>query len=248
MKCEHSMEHRNDFKQELQVLAHIQDLDLKIDALKKGKDSLISGLSELDSLIQAAERAHQSQSKVLIGLEKGRDQIVGFREANRRRFADISAAMIESRSQEAFQAKKKEAEELQQFDNSLVEREKQYAQDIETAKKELDPLLLNLNKLTEEKNSKVGDLSRKANEMNANIVSLLAERKTFTTQVAARTMGQYDRVRLLRGGIALAMASKGRCLGCNVAMPSKLYSDLLHASEMHICPRCHRIIYVGQLS
>lgn len=168
---------------EIESLARLQELDLKIARLKNERDLLISSLFDLDGLIQKAQKDHSLALNVVASLEKGRDRVAGFREVNRRKL---------------IQAKMREAEELRQFSASLQEREQKYEQDIEFAKKELEPLAAELKKLTQDRNSRIGDLSKRANDISAEIVSSMLERNDLVSQVAPRSIAEYDQARYFK--------------------------------------------------
>jgi predicted nucleic acid-binding Zn-ribbon protein len=237
------MNTKKNIKQELSSLIKMQELDAKISGLKREKDTLISSLSELDASIQKAKHAQLASLHAVEKLEKIRSQVSGFRDLNRLRFSAISVEIKESKNQETFQARKREAEELDQLEKSLAERIQKCTTDIEVAKKDLEVLTKEVSALVEERNTRASSLSERANGINVNIVSLQAERNLASVQVTSRSLAQYERILLNKGTSPVVLATQGLCHGCNMIMPAQNFSELLRATEMQFCPRCNRIVY-----
>ena len=71
-------------------------------------------------------------------------------------------------------------------------------------------------------------------------------RHAVAGDLPASLLRKYQTLFKRRGGLALALARNGACLGCNMQLPPQQYNSLLRVTEMQTCPHCNRLLYVEQ--
>jgi len=54
---------------------------------------------------------------------------------------------------------------------------------------------------------------------------------------------KYERIKVIRNGLAVVPAWKEICYGCHMAIPPQMYNELQTSEELVTCPNCNRILY-----
>lgn len=88
------------------------------------------------------------------------------------------------------------------------------------------------------------DLRRAQDAARAVIDGLLAEREMATTPVDARDLAEYERIRALHGGVAVAEIKHGVCGGCHMDISASEMDAIkrLPADQVAECPNCTRLL------
>ena len=72
---------------------------------------------------------------------------------------------------------------------------------------------------------------------------LTTERRGIASQINPAVLAAYERVRKLRGGVAVAEAVDGRCSKCHMALRLQFFQDLKRGQQIMHCESCSRILY-----
>ncbi len=231
-------------REQLRSLEHLQEIDLKIDSLKKNRQGLPAQLKSLDDQVTKLQVQVDLKRKSVDDLEKSVRQGSAAGDLSRDRLTRSQAKLEQVQNSQEFQAVNKEIEQLKKSLTNLEEQGKRGSTDIESAKKDLESLEGQLATLKESRETKMQQLATEGAKLSTDAEALTGERKQHTALVEARLLLQYDRVRGARGGIGIVPAADGRCKGCNMVVPPQLYIQIQKGLEVHACPCCHRILYV----
>jgi uncharacterized protein len=231
-------------REQMKALEHLQELDLKIDVLRKKKGSIPAALKALEDSFAKTRTAVDAKKNAITELEKVQRQTKAALDLNGDRMTRASTKLEAVGNSQEFQAANKEIEQLKKLNLTLEEQIKKSASDIEAGNKELVSLSENLEKAQNERDAQASALSSEGGKFDTEIAALVNERAQFVAQVDKRMLAQYDRVRVARGGLGLVPALGGRCKGCNMILPPQLYNEVQRASNVQACPSCHRLLFV----
>ncbi|MGZ3687856.1 MAG: zinc ribbon domain-containing protein [Bdellovibrionota bacterium] len=231
-------------REQLKALEHLQELDLKIDSVRKNRDSIPGALKALEDNLAKAKSMVLSKQTVITEAEKVQRQTQAAMDLNRDRQARSNTKMDNVHNSNEFNAANKEIEQLKKVSATLEEQNKKSTVEIEAHTKELGNLSEQVTKAEQERNAKAEQLSSQTSKLEKEIQSLMSERGQYTTMVERGILSVYDRVRGARGGLGIVPAVGGRCKGCNMVVPPQLYILVQRAIEMQACPSCHRILFV----
>ncbi len=231
-------------KEQLRALEHIQEIDLKIDSLKRNKGTLPSALKALDDKIAKVKGSMQIKKTALTEFEKTQRQTGAAMDLNRDRLARSTARLESVQNSQEFQAAQKEIEQLKKQKESLDEQTKKTTADIAAAGKELADLEAQVAAFQQERDAQAHALSGQNGKMEEEIGGLMQERGKHSPSVEPRILAQYDRVRAARAGLGLVPAVAGRCKGCNMMVPPQQFNEIQRGSTLHSCPSCHRILFI----
>ncbi len=234
--------------EQLKNLEHLQELDLKIDSLKKDQSSLPAGLKMLDDSLNKIKTTLESKKAQMSEIEKVQRQAKAALDLNQDRLARASVKMDAVHNSQEFQAATKEIDQLKKLNLTLEEQDKKSVNDLGAVQKEIATLTHEFEKLQSERNSKAGVVSGQENQLKSDISTLMSERSKFSIHVEQRILSQYDRIRAARGGLGIVPTVGGRCKGCNMMVPPQLYNEVQRGTTLHSCPSCHRLLFIPVVS
>ncbi len=107
----------------------------------------------------------------------------------------------------------------------------------------------------QEKETELAAIQEKADARGEELKGLLKEseevllkrtqtRESVAAELPVSLLRKYHTLFQRRGGLALALAKNGACLGCHMQLPPQQYNKLLKVAEIQSCPHCNRILYV----
>jgi predicted nucleic acid-binding Zn-ribbon protein len=236
------------FREQIKNLEHVQELDLKIDQIKKNRDALPVALKELDQSLLRVRTTVDTKKKALEEIEKTIRQTKAALELNNDRLTRSNARLEQVQNTQEFQAIQKELEQLRKMTLSLEDQIKKSTVDLDNGNKDLTTLSAQQETVHAEREAKASTVAGQTTEFDTQIGELMTERKKYSTNVDVRILAQYDRVRVARAGLGFVPAVAGRCKGCNMVVPPQLYNEIQRGNTAHQCPSCHRILFVPMAS
>jgi hypothetical protein len=232
----------------MKALEHLQELDLKIDAVKKRKDGLPVALKALNDSFNKLNAVVESKKAAIAEQEKLQRQTQAALDLNKDRLARANSKLEGVHNSHEFQAANKEIDQLKKMNLSLDEQMKKSKADQEAAAKELEGLNAQFETVRKDRDQQQSALDAQAGQYDAEIGALRTERNQHVAKVDRRVLAQYDRVRGARGGLGLVPAVGGRCTGCNMMVPPQLYNEVQKALAVQACPSCHRILFIPEVA
>ena len=231
------------------------------------KMSLLKELQEIDQEISAIEVTRQGYQDELATFDADSNRVQAMLDE-----LNEELAALQQEEAQLQQDMLKERDNVARVEGRLpeIQTQKEYVavlKEIDVAKKankDLDELLLakqqEINALVqdqEEKQVELANLKGKADARGAELSGLMKESETvlgkrqttrasLANDVPAALLRKYSTLFKRRGGLALALARNGACLGCNMQLPPQQYNTLLRVSELQTCPHCNRLLYVEQ--
>jgi uncharacterized protein len=230
--------------EQMKVLEQIQELDLKVDELKKSKKSLPLTLKALDDSLSRQMAAVAAKQVAIIEIEKMQRQTQAAIELNKDRLERSSTRLEKVQNSHEFQAAQKELDQLRKLALQLQDQVKRSAVEHVTGNAELDALNTELAKVRDEREAHSSLLSGQGNKLDSEIGIFETDRSKLATQIDPRVLSQYNRIRVARGGVGLVLVVGGRCKGCNMMIPPQLYNEVQKAVSVQACPSCHRLLHV----
>ena len=235
-------------KEQLNNLVQIQELDLKIDSLKKRRASLPAELKASEDAFNRARMSVDHKKNAVTEFEKLERQTRAAIELNQDRVARSGTKLESASNSQEFNAANKEIEQVKKMNLDLEAQIAKFKADIESAQKDLATLLTRFDEVKGKRDAQAADVNGETEKLDTEISSLMGERGKFTPTIDRALMARYDRIRPARAGVGLVPAVGGRCTGCNMMLPPQLYNELQKLKESHQCPSCHRVLFIPQSS
>jgi uncharacterized protein len=231
-------------KEQMRNLEQLQELDLKIQNLKKSQGELPLVLKSLDDSMAKVQNNINQKKNAIAEIEKVKGQTSAAQDLNRDRLTRSTTRLEAVQNTQEFQAVNKEVDQLKKLAVTLEEQSKKNTTDIENLQKELSGFDAEYQKLKTERDAQATQVSGQSSKFDTEIAALTGERAQFTTLIDKRVLSQYDRIRGARGGLGIVPAIAGRCKGCNMVVPPQLYNQIQRGDDVHQCPSCHRILFI----
>lgn len=235
-------------KDQLRSLESLQELDLKIDSLKKKKGAHPATLKGLSETVVKAKATADAKRNAIAELEKNQRQTVAAMELNADRVTRANGKLEAVHNSQEFQAANKEIDQLKKAAATLDEQLKKINGDIDGAKRELVEFGALVEKAQSEHDGQASLFTDEGQRIDGEISALTTERGKYTGSVDPRILAQYDRVRGARAGLGIVPAVAGRCKGCNMVVPPQMYNEVQRCTAIQQCPSCHRILFMPQAS
>jgi predicted nucleic acid-binding Zn-ribbon protein len=232
-------------REQLKALECLQEIDLKIDSLKKNRNSVPAQLKALEEGVSKLTISIDLKKKSVEDIEKANRQTQAAQELNKDRLVRANSKLEAVANSQEFQAANKEIDQLKKLNVSLEEQTKKAHADIETLNKQAAEISVQLEKQKAEQEAQSHILNTQSSRLEADMTALTGERKQFVTKVETRILAQYDRIRGARAGIGIVPAIGGRCKGCNMMVPPQLFIEIQRANQLHQCPSCQRLLFVA---
>lgn len=152
--------------------------------------------------------------------------------------------MMEVKTNEAYQAAVRENQNQKTAKGSLEDKALQLLTALEDQKKALAGVEAEF-KVHEQailvERKKLSDIHE---GLVAELETLLKSRKAKTATLDPAVSVLYNRA-VNTGKVPVAIADKGRCLGCNVQVRAQVYNEVLGRTAIHRCTNCGRILIVA---
>lgn len=232
---------------QLNLLKDLQEIDQEIRSIEETRQGYRDELAAfdqdaakiqtmLDQLMDEIAVLQQAEGQLQQELLKERDNI------NR-----VEARLPEIQTQKEYVAVLKEIDVAKKSNKDLEEQLQAKQQEISVLEADRKEKQVELESITE--NSEVR--GTELNELLTETEDVLQKRNETREAVAADLpkglLRKYQTLFERRGGLALAMARNGACLGCNMQLPPQQFNKLLRVTELQTCPHCNRILYVEQV-
>lgn len=233
-------------KNQLKALENLQELDLKIDALRKKNADIPAALRALDETLEKARLSFEAKLQSVEEIEKVQRQTQAAVELNRDRLTRANGKLESVGNSQEFQAANKEIDQLKKMSANLEEQLKKVAQDIEAGNQEAAQLKETYEKLKAERDGQASTLQTQGGQLDSEIAALTSQREQFTKQIERRILAQYERIRPARGGVGIAPAMAGRCQACNMVLPPQQYNEVQRSTAVQQCSSCFRILFAPE--
>lgn len=231
--------------EQLKNLVQLQELDLKIDAIKKSQNSLPSNLKTLDDSLTKLRTAHSTKKNQIEEIQKTKRQTQAALEINQDRLSRANSKLEAVHNAQEFQAANKEIDQLKKLNSSLEDQNKKSDTELEEAQKEFSLLEEQIENSQKERDAQFAIVTGQDHQFNNDVTILKSERMEFSSKVEPGILAQYNRIRNARGGLGVVPAVGGRCKGCNMVVPPQLYNEVQKGTTLHSCPSCNRILFVA---
>lgn len=87
------------------------------------------------------------------------------------------------------------------------------------------------------------ELFKEKAELEASLALLHEQRTAVAAALPAPALQLYERVRVKKGGLAVARIERGICSGCRISLPTTLIQRVRTGREFVYCSSCGRILF-----
>lgn len=235
-----------DLKKRLELLEQLQEIDLRIDALKNSQNGLHGELNGIEQGLVAAREEAAGLDTRIAQTEQEKAEQEGLLATEQENIRRSESHMKEIKTNKEFQAIGREIAAARKQATELEEQLLQKIAQIEELKGESAGKAASLAELEQNTTERSREKQAEIDTVQQDIDTDLAQREEITKQLPPNLIKRYTLLREQRRGQALAIARDGYCLGCNMNLPPQLYNSLFRGDEMISCPHCQRVLILKQ--
>lgn len=236
------MEQPTPVAKRIDALVKLQEVDSKLDELRKIKGDLPEEVQDLEDEIEGYQTRiakFEAEKKSLDDLEATQDNSI---KDHRKLIVKYEEQQMDVRNDREFQAIAREIEN-QQLDIRLAEkavRDTQYK--IERKQKQIEDTTTTLEERKKDLENKKNELEGIVKESEEEEAKLMKEREKRMKSVADNLYLSYERIREnARNGLAVVNVKRNACGGCFNIVPPQRQVDIKERKKLVVCEHCGRV-------
>jgi predicted nucleic acid-binding Zn-ribbon protein len=231
-------------RNKMNLLKDLQEIDQEISSIEATRQGYRSELDDfeaeatrvqgmIDQLTGEVALLQQSEAELQQGLLKERDNV-----------SRVEARLPEIQTQKEYVAVLKEIDTAKKANKDVEEQMQAKQQEVAVLDADLQEKQDELAVIQEKSDARGAELTQLLAESEAALLKRTQTRESVAAELPVSLLRKYHTLFKRRGGLALALARNGACLGCHMQLPPQQYNKLLRVEEIQTCPHCNRILYV----
>ena len=236
------MEQPTPVAKRIDALVKLQEVDSKLDELRKIKGDLPEEVQDLEDEIEGYQTRiakFESEKKSLDDLEATQDNSI---KDHKKLIVKYEEQQMDVRNDREFQAIAREIEN-QQLDIRLAEkavRDTQYK--IERKQKQIEDTTATSEERKRDLENKKNELESIVKESEEEEAKLMKEREKRKKNIAENLYLSYERIREnARNGLAVVNVKRNACGGCFNIVPPQRQVDIKERKKLVVCEHCGRV-------
>ncbi len=232
-----------ELREQMQKLAVLQTLDLKIQGMQREKDEIPFRLATVEEAFKKEEERVLGQKAELERLQKERRQKEKELEEEVDRVKKTESRVFEIKTNKEYQAVLKEIENAKKLNRQreeeilgLLERLEEIQKDVKQGEKQLE-------EKRKDYQQQVAELQQRAASFEQKMATEVREKEKRQREITPDLLNKYQMLLEKRQGVAVARVVNGVCMACNMNMRPQLFIELQRQDALIICPNCSRILY-----
>jgi len=225
------------------AIREIQRLDLRIGELRAEIDRLPKYVAQIENKLAAHKQELADQKAALENSAKERKQFEAKIVDVEAKIARLQDQLNDAKTNVQFRAFQHEIEfarnEISKFEDRILDQMEQAEALQERVAKAEVSLAEEAKKVAAEVEKARGAVAKD----QAQLKTLVVDRNGVVPSVPPPLLKLYDRIRLKRGGVAVAEVEATRCTACNVVVRPHVLQQLSSSDEVFTCEFCGRILY-----
>ncbi|MFZ3207251.1 MAG: C4-type zinc ribbon domain-containing protein [Geobacteraceae bacterium] len=226
----------------LNMLDMLQKIDLRMDALREGKEALLKDITAMDVHITEARNNTSVKQAELAAVEAEKQELEGGLADELENILRSETRLREIKTQKEYQAVSKEIATAKKLKAELEEQLLQKIGLAEELQSSIAACESDLRALEESLAVQRAEALTKMDQLDKSMAKDLTTREASSKGLPASMLKRYGALREQRKGVAVVEARDGSCLGCNMNLPPQLYNSLFRCDELIACPHCQRVL------
>lgn len=228
---------------QLQNMIGFQQIDLKIRQLQERTHEIPESIEELNGTL-AENRKELEAAEALLGEENSRRRGLELEvEALRETLSKYRSQLMEVKTNKEYEAM---LQEITTAEGGIAKKEDRILEGmmvIEEKEQLTEKGRQEFQQKEKEVLQKRSELEKFASDAQAQIDDLQQEKGQLRAQIPEELIQQYERIAIVRNGVALAEVKDQSCQGCHVRLRPQFFAEVKINQEMMTCENCNRFLY-----
>lgn len=233
-------------KETITLLRRLQDSDMEIEQLNdkiasipRNKEALNRGLQQYMQMVDEEENR-------LADSRKERRQLEHSLEDHNLKDARYTDQLMQVKTNKEYRALLTEIEQLKGKIREIEDKILDLMEEAEELEKSIKWRKKKLEKKKQEVETECHRLEKEEAELNHQLETKEAFKKELEDKLPLELIEQYNRIKGVRHGIALAEAKDGFCQVCHVRLRPQVYYDLRANKSILLCDNCNRFLFLRE--
>ena len=229
--------------QKLEALLKLQQIDSKLDEIKKVRGDLPEEVRDLEDEIAGYETRISKFTKEISTLEEEISRNKQAKKDSEKLIAKYKDQQMNVRNNREYDAISKEIE-LQTLEMELADKKSNEANTkISRKNEEIDGVRSVMDDRKKDLQNKKNELDQLTKESQNEEDELLGERDRASTHIEDRLLKSYNKIRSNAiNGLAVVMVRRGACGGCFNSIPPQRQAEIREKKKIIVCEHCGRIL------
>lgn len=232
--------------EKMNLLKELQEIDQEVSSIEAIQQGYRDELAAFESESSRVQGMLDELNAELALLQKEEAQLQQDLLGEQDNVARVEARLPGIQTQKEYVAVLKEIDIAKKANKDLNDLLQAKLQEISALEQDQQEKESELSVIKENADARGAELSKMMTESASALKKRQATRESVAADLPAPLLRKYQTLFKRRGGLALALASNGACLGCNMSLPPQQYNTLLRVTEIQTCPHCNRLLYVEQ--
>lgn len=230
-------------KENLKILRQLQQVELTIKEMQSEIESIPQQMEKINNRIEESRRHLEDEKKNKELSQKKRRQLEANLEDLQNKRSKYKDQLLQVKTNKEYQAMLREIENIeeeisQKETQILIELEKQDEIGEKIKGKEQNSIQQQI----------IGDkekekLNQRLQHLKEECQKLIKHKSHYEEKLPKDLLDTYNRIKLVRDGIALAEVRDSICQVCYVRLPPQFFNDIKANKKLFTCSNCNRILY-----
>ena len=228
---------------DISLAVRLQEIDNRIAELTREVSSLPRHIAEIEKKLESHERKLEADRAAVSANQKERKSLDGDIQLQQQKISKLKDQMLQAKTNEQYRAFQHEID----YCDKEIRRCEDRTLDLMGESEPLERNVKAAETALKQEKTQVETEKQQTRERTAvdqrELDQLTTERRGIASQINPTVLAAYERVRKLRGGVAVAEAVDGRCSKCHMALRLQFFQDLKRGQQIMHCESCSRILY-----
>jgi uncharacterized protein len=228
---------------QLEYLVQLQQVDLKILAIRRLIEGFPGKITQAESPLQESQDILNRIKQKFTSLEKKKrekEQALGIIDE---KITKLKARSGEIKTNKEYQALLKEIETIERDRSSIEDDILAVMEDIDALGKEVKTSEEHLRMNSERVAAVKKTIENDKFEMEKELMAVTETRAGVIAGIDSEVYDQYIMLLEIHRGHAVIEVKDEICQGCNMNIPPQLFVEIKKNEEIYHCPHCRRILY-----
>lgn len=233
-------------QEKLKILKDLQDIDQELNDVRRQLSVLESEAGELTAERVRIEGMVATLGNDLALLESELAELDCALSIEQDNVVKAEGRLPAIKTQKEYVAVLKEIDTAKKVNKEIQDKIKSKKEEIAALAAEKAEKDAELAVVSERTAERIALIQAQIDEIKANTSARETKRKELFAQIPPALGKRYQVLIERRNGVAVVVAHKGACTGCNMLLPPQLYNNLYTTREILSCPLCNRLLYLGE--
>ena len=231
-------------KELINLLKSLNEIDVKLNMIKKDMDRLPRELAEKQVLPKSLRAAIEKSKAEIIKLKVDADAIELEVKSGEETLKRYSTQMNTMRTSKEFETVKRQMDAQRAWNKENEGKVLELLEQVDVKQKDIEKNTAALDEAEKVVAAESQRVDKEVGDLRAQLETLSAERATMAKDVPDKELIIYNRIAAGQGK-AIAHVERGICSGCFMKIPPQTHNLALLAKELVCCPSCGRILTAG---